>query len=133
MHILHEFKAILILLGGGTEKYIQFGNQQIPRIFSRVFIIVALALCVLSAAEYARQNIYRDITLVLLPVGVALTYFLQILIYICVLMKNQQIFELIIYLEHVVNKRNFSHLFTRKLVAFSKFYLEHIIFRNPSL
>lgn len=110
IRILLECKAILILFGGGIEKFIQMGNQQVPRIFCRAFVVVALASWVLSASDYAKQNMHREISVILLPVGVAVTYFLQIVIYISVLQRNQQIFELISHSECVVNKRNFRHL-----------------------
>lgn len=110
MNLLFECKAILTLLGCGTENYFRIKNHQIPRIFARFFIIAALASCMLLASEYARKNIHREISVILLPLAVAVTYFLQVLIYISITMKNQRIFELISYLEYVVNKRNYHYL-----------------------
>lgn len=137
MNLLLECKAILILFGGGTDKYIQMGNQQIPRIFSRFFVIAALASCVLIASGYAKQNAHREITVILMPVGIAVTYILQILIYISLLMKSQQIVDMISYLECVVNKRNVRHLsciIQWKSEAFSFLFQKYFyISRNPNL
>lgn len=107
MKILRECKFILILLGISDEKCIKIGNQHIPRTFSRLFIIIALGLCVILTNIVAQQNIHRGISVILMPASLGITYFFQIVIYVSLLLKNRQTFELIDYLSCVVNKRNF--------------------------
>lgn len=107
MKILRECKSILILLGISSEKYIPIKNLHIPRIFSRFFIVLALVICVLFGILCVKQKIQYGTAAILMPVAVSATFFFQIVIYISLVMKIREIAQLIDYLEHVFNKRNF--------------------------
>lgn len=106
MKILGECKAILLVLGFSTQKYIRMINLNIPRLFVRCIIIITLALMVLCGIVCARQNIQHGLTSILTPAGTALSFFAQIIIYVSLLMKMHEIINLLDYLEHVLNKRN---------------------------
>lgn len=107
MKILRECKAILILLGVSAEKHIPIGNRHIPRLFSRFFIVLALAVCVIFGILFVKQNIKHGTTTILLPAAAAATFFSQIFVYVSLVLKIREIAQLIDYLEHVYNKRNF--------------------------
>lgn len=107
MKILCECKSTLIRLGISPEKYIRIKNQNIPRFIPRFCIILTEVSCAIVAGVLVKQRIQYNMSEFLAVFG-TLTFKLQILaIFISLLGSNKKIFELIDYLEYVINKRNF--------------------------
>lgn len=106
MKILRDCTEILTLLGLGTSKSVEIVSMKIPRWLIQYSIIISLSVCVLSAIQFCHQNITEHIK-ILLPSAVVFTFFLQILIYISLLMKSGEIVELIGFLNALVNRREY--------------------------
>lgn len=110
MTILRECKRLLILLGVSTETQIRIGEKHFPRFFSQLLTTGALALCTVFAILFSKQNFINGVTTILMSTLVAITYFSEMMIYICLLLKIREIVQLMDYLQHVYNKRNFCQI-----------------------
>lgn len=86
------------------DKSVYIMDFKIPRALIRYSIIISLSACVLSATQFCRQNIAQR-TKILLPAAALFTFFLQVFIYVSLLMNNRQIAELVDYLGGVVSRR----------------------------
>lgn len=104
MKILRECTAILTSLGLGMDKSVEIIGLKIPRPVIQYSIIISLSVCVLSAIQFCRQNITES-TKILLPAAAVFTFFLQVVIYISLLMKKRHIVELVEFLGRVVSRR----------------------------
>lgn len=108
MSIFDETKQSLERSGLGTHQWAQIANKQIPRLFIRLFIILFSILCCVLESVLCIKFISDSFSDCLLPFGLILTFSSVALIYICLLINTVEIYELLEYMETIINSSEFA-------------------------
>lgn len=105
MEILSENRRILSYIGLGADDIIHLFGRSIPRRIV-AFIFGCMLLFGVLCAGLLIVNLYANgMAVLLLPITVMLTCVSQMLIYISLVAKRKQIYNLMDYLAYVVGKR----------------------------
>lgn len=106
MNITNEMKKRLTYLGLGTDQLVRIGGKNIPRSFIRLFIIFSsLLFCILESIlciKFSSDNLVKclmalNILASMLPVAP---------IYITLVLKTDEINDLLNYLEIIISTSN---------------------------
>lgn len=117
MKTLAEVKRLSALIGLNKEKFIQIFGIQIPREFICNFIVCSLVTGAISEILVYVNNRHGGIDSILAHLYIVVSVTSSVIIYLCLVRKNDEIMELFDYLEMVVNQRMFIN-FERFLLFF---------------
>lgn len=105
MNNLQETRINLAKCGLGSEESVQIAGKRILRSFIRSYKLTLLTLCTVLEG-FICLNIRADIATILNVIVMLLTFSSGCLIYSCLIIKSNEIVELINYLDRVVNSSN---------------------------
>lgn len=106
MRILKECKRFLSFAGLAVDKDVNVGGQKIPRIIPRAVLLLVLISLSISEIVIAVHCYSIDLQLFLYPMGCLLFFAVKLAIYTVLILKTNEIAELIDYLQMVVTLRN---------------------------
>lgn len=104
MKVLRESKLILSYSGLDNADSVQVAGHCIPRIFVRVAIFAALALCLILTTMLCVQNRADGISAILFPIGIILTYGSLICQYTTFVWVVDKIGRLFDYLQYAIDQ-----------------------------
>lgn len=106
MKILSENRIILAYVGLGIEETVQFFGKRIPRKFIAIIFGFALIFGVFIASLLILNKHSQGPAEILMPICLLLSFISPTIIYISLMLKRKQIFELFDFLTTVVEKSN---------------------------
>lgn len=107
MDMLCENRKILAYIGLGISNYVQIFKKKIPRIAIQCVFLATFTLGLLMPVSLAVSKYKTEqLSGLLAPIGIWLTFLSSMLVYLSLLVKIEQISNLFDYMESVVNQSN---------------------------
>lgn len=102
MKILNESRRVLAYTGLCSASVVPIGGLQVPRTFVRIGYVSAVGLCLTLHGHLCVENKDGFIA-ILLPIGAAITCASMFLVYISLMLKSDEITELLEYFQNFVD------------------------------
>lgn len=106
MSIFKETKKIFAYSGLGTDQFIQIVGTNIPRVFIRLCVVLLPMLCCVVDGVVCIKLISYRLVDGLKPFGVMVSFLPVTPIYFSLMMKTNEINDLLDYLQKVINTSN---------------------------
>lgn len=106
MAILTDCKRILTFSGLNSSTSTQIDQKFILQITIRITIYAVLITCILSGCVLCSKMFVDGPAAILMPIAILITWTSLTLTYTSLMLKTNNIADLIVYLENVIRKRN---------------------------
>lgn len=108
MKIFKKSELFLAIIGLGTEPSVQIAGKNIPRTFLRLAMSFLIPLAIVMQCILCIKYYSQGIIACLWPLCTILSFLATSTVYICFVLKTEQIHQLFSYLESLINKSNAS-------------------------